>query len=136
MKTKYPMLDTNICAYILRDRPRDFKKHLNRYPELWLSSVVYAELKYGIQLSPEKLKEDRRKQLDLFLRHFKIVAFEESAADHYAEIRADLKIKGELIGNMDMLIAAHARSLNTVLVTNNEREFRRVKHLKVENWMN
>ncbi|MCL4702880.1 MAG: PIN domain-containing protein [Burkholderiaceae bacterium] len=64
-----------------------------------------------------------------------ILDWDEEAADHYADIRADLRRRGEMIGANDLSIAAHARALDAVLVTNNVREFRRVRNLKLENWV-
>ena len=73
--------------------------------------------------------------MDALVRHLTVIDWSRDAADHYAEIRADLKRKGQLIGSNDLLIGAHARSLGAVVVTNNVKDFGRVKGLEVENWM-
>jgi tRNA(fMet)-specific endonuclease VapC len=81
-------------------------------------------------------KKANRIAVDTLVRHVEVLDWSRAAAEHYAEIRADLKKRGQLIGANDLLIAAHARSLGVALVTNNVKEFRRVKGLGVENWMN
>ena len=93
-----------------------------------------AELLYGVQVSAKK--KANRIAVDTLVRHVEVLDWSRAAAEHYAEIRADLKKRGQLIGANDLLIAAHARSLGVALVTNNVKEFRRVKGLSVENWMN
>jgi tRNA(fMet)-specific endonuclease VapC len=72
--------------------------------------------------------------VDALIRHLTVLDWSPGSAEHYAEIRADLKRRGQLIGANDLLIAAHARSLGAALVTNNVKDFRRVKGLSVENW--
>jgi len=129
------MLDTNICIYVLRYRPIELLEKFNSAPELSISSIVYAELLYGLELSPKKLQKTRIKQLQQFIQHLSIVPWSEHAAAHYAEIRASLKKKGTPIGNMDLLIGSHARSLKAPLVTNNKKEFKRIPDLKIENWV-
>ena len=129
------MLDTNICIYILRDRPIKLLDKLNAENDISISSVVYAELLYGIELSPEKLKEARNTQLKQFLQHLAVVPWDGEAARHYSQIRAKLKKEGTPIGNMDLLIGSHARSLKVLLVTNNIKEFERIPQLKVTNWI-
>jgi tRNA(fMet)-specific endonuclease VapC len=129
------MLDTNICIYILRDHPIKLLDKLNAVNDIVISSVVYAELLYGIELSPKKLKEARNTQLMRFLQHLSVVSWDEEAARHYGQIRAKLKKEGTTIGNMDLLIGSHARSLKVLLVTNNIKEFERIPQLKVTNWM-
>lgn len=129
------MLDTNICIYILRDRPIELLNKLNAADDISISSIVYAELLYGIELSPKKSKKLRSEQLDRFLRYLAIVPWDENAALNCSQIRADLKKAGTPIGNMDLLIGSHARSLETLLVTNNIKEFKRIHNLKVINWI-
>ncbi len=129
------MLDTNICVYILRDRPASLLDHLNRETDISISSVVYAELLYGIELSPKKLREARNTQLKRFLQLLPVIPWTEEAARHYSQIRAILKKIGTPIGNMDLLIGAHARSLDVLLVTNNVKEFERIPQLKITNWV-
>ena len=91
-----------------------------------------AELEYGAAKSSRP--EQNRQALSLFLTPLEILPYDDRAAVHYGEIRSQLEKKGKVIGAMDMLIAAHARSLGLTLVTNNTREFKRIPHLEVENW--
>lgn len=128
------MLDTDTCIFIMR---RSSEKLLSRIqavplPQQVISVVTYAELLYGIQVSAKK--KGNQTAVDELVRHLDIYEWSVAAAKHYAEIRADLKKKGQLIGANDLLIAAHARSVDAVIVTNNVKDFGRVKGLKVENW--
>ena len=129
------MLDTNICSYIIRNRPESVKqklKEIEKFHEVALSSIVASELLYGAY------KKDSQKLIEVvkhFIECFVIYDFDLKAAEEYALIRVDLEKKGIVIGAYDLQIAAHARSLSATLVTNNEREFRRVEGLKVENWL-
>ena len=129
------MLDTNICVYILKKHPLYLLERFNQSIEIHISAIVYAELCSGVTLSPEHLQSARQNQLQEFIALTTLHSWDEKAAVVYARIRADLKAKGTPIGNMDMLIAAHALSLNATLVTNNLREFERVPDLKLENWI-
>lgn len=129
------MLDTNICIYVLRNRPIELLGKLNSAVDLSVSSIVYAELLYGLELSPKKLQKIRCEQLKRFMQHLAIVPWDEEAARHYSQIRAKLKKEGTLIGNMDLLIGSHARSLNAQLVTNNTKEFKRISGLKIAKWV-
>ena len=129
------MLDTNICSYIIRNRPESVKKKLKEVEELHevaLSSIVASELLYGAyKKGSQKLIEVVKHFIDCFV----VYNFDPKAAEEYALIRADLEKRGIVIGAYDLQIAAHARSLSAVLVTNNEKEFLRVERLKVENWV-
>jgi len=129
------MLDTNICIYVLKNHPQKLRHKFNATPNLAISSVVYAELCYGIENSDSPKKQQRWEQLALFIQGLDIIAWDKTAAQHYGEIRVELKRLGTPIGNNDLLIAAHARSLNVTLVTNNVREFNRVSDLAIENWL-
>lgn len=134
MTTLY-MLDTDTCAFILR---RSSSVLLERIQSVALerqsmSVVTLAELLYGVQLSAKR--KANRLAVDALTRHVEVLDWTRAAAEHYAEIRADLKKRGQLIGANDLLIAAHARSLGAAVVTNNVRDFKRVKALSVENWM-
>ncbi len=128
------MLDTNICVYVLKKHPAYLLEKFNQAGVIHLSSIVYSELCCGVTLSPAHLQESRRKQLAEFVALTTLQCWDEKAAICYANIRADLKAKGSPIGNMDMLIAAHALSLNATLITNNVREFQKVVGLNFENW--
>jgi tRNA(fMet)-specific endonuclease VapC len=129
------MLDTDICAFILRRSSDELMERIQSVPmhQQVMSVVTYAELLYGVQVSSKK--KSNQAAVDALARHLAPLEWPEEAARHYAEIRADLKRKGSMIGANDLMIAAHARSLGAVIVTNNIKDFARVKGLKVENWM-
>lgn len=129
------MLDTNICIYVIKHKPESvFRKLKKIKPEdVCISSITYAELAYGVEKSSQP--ERNRLALSMMLSSIEIVAFDDAAADEYGEIRAGLERKGTPIGSLDMLIAAHARSLGCTLVTNNTKEFCRVEGLEVVNWV-
>lgn len=133
--TRLYMLDTDTCAFILRRTSQALLDRIQTVPlELQVMSMVtLAELLYGVQISSRK--KDNRAAVDALTRHLSVIDWSRDAAEHYADIRADLKKRGQLIGSNDLMIAAHARSLGAVVVTNNEKDFRRVKGLKHENWM-
>jgi len=129
------MLDTDTCISLLKARPEKISRRLSRLPveDVGISSVVAAELWYGVALS-EKKKHNEAVLRD-FLDFIKVMDWPGGACPLYGRIRAHLKKKGTPIGAMDLLIASHAAFLNAVLVTNNSREFDRVPDLKVENWL-
>lgn len=129
------MLDTNTCIYVLRNRSPQLKKKFKAIKNICISSVTYGELCYGIENGDPALREERYFQLDTFTQRLLIDPWDEEAARQYGAIRAILQREGKLIGNNDLLIAAHARSINAVLVTNNIREFARVADLTLENWI-
>ena len=127
------MLDTNMCIYAQKQNPNVLAKIHENYQEgLAISSITLAELEYGVQASvnPEK----NMVALLKFLTIVEILPFESSAAFEYGKIRADLRRKGTPIGNMDMLIAAHAKAENLIVVTHNTREFERVENLQLDDW--
>ncbi len=128
------LLDTNICIYIIKRRP---DKVLQKFEVLSLgsvavSSITLAELHYGIMKSSDP--EKNQGALDKFLTPLEIIDFDYFATLEYGKIRAELEKNGTPIGPLDTLIAAHAKSLNLTLVTNNEKEFQRIPELKIENW--
>ena len=127
------LLDTNICIYIINAKPPEVlaRFHQFRLGEIGLSSVVAAELAYGVAKSGS---ERNRRALEMFLAPLEIVPFDERAVWAYGELRVELERRGESIGALDTMIAAHALSLRAVLVTNNTREFSRVNGLQLENW--
>jgi tRNA(fMet)-specific endonuclease VapC len=129
------MLDTDTCSFILKRSSQTVLRRLQTVPvsEVCISVITKSELLYGVQLSPRARQDNIA--VDAFLRHVAVLDFPDEAAAHYAEIRAELKMRGQLIGANDLLIAAHARCLGLVLVTNNVREFGRIPGLIVENWM-
>ena len=133
--TRLYMLDTDTCAFILRRSSQTLLDRIQTVPleRQVMSMVTLAELLYGVQISSRK--KDNRAAVDALTRHLSVIDWFRDAAEHYADIRADLKKKGQLIGSNDLMIAAHARSLDAIVVTNNQKDFRRVKGLKHENWM-
>lgn len=129
------MLDTNICSYILRRHPLSVKARFDEIgaDRLGMSSVVLAELYFGAARHPRG--ERIRAEIDDFAARLAILPWDESAADRYGELRAHLERQGTPIGNMDLMIAAHALSLGAVLVSNNTRHFDKVPGLALENWV-
>jgi tRNA(fMet)-specific endonuclease VapC len=128
------LLDTNICIYIIRKKPPKVLDQLCAIKafEVGISSITLAELEYGVAKSSRPAQN--RDALIGFLAPLTILSFGNEAAAIYGMLRAWLEKAGKPIGPMDMLIAAHALSLSTTLVTNNTREFERVPGLKLENW--
>lgn len=130
------LLDTNIIAYIINERPPEvFTKFQSlTKDEILVSSIVVAELWFGVAKSQKR--EQNKIALEKFLAPLTIIDFDSVAAKFYAVIRAELENKGMIIGSNDILIASHALSLGLTLVTNNTKEFGRVSGLKLENWVN
>lgn len=128
------MLDTNICIYIIRKHSHSMldKFNLHNEGDIGISTITLSELNYGVEKSQHKQKN--KAALDQFILPLDIVAFDEAAAESYGKIRSHLETKGIPIDPLDMMIAAHALSLDIILVTNNIKEFARVPHLNVENW--
>jgi len=129
------ILDTNICIYLINNKPTSVKQNLESIPpeNVFISSITASEIWYGIYKS--KFVEKNIIAFLGFLSTIKILPYDENAAIKYGEIRAELEKSGNIIGSNDMLIAAHALSLDYSLVTNNEQEFRRIKQLTVLNWV-
>jgi tRNA(fMet)-specific endonuclease VapC len=133
MEPRY-LLDTNICVYIRQKRPEEVLRRFRklRPGEAVLSVITYGELLYGAAKSRHRLAAlERLRELTNLLP---ALALPETAADAYGRIRAELESKGEMVGNNDLWIAAHAVAAELTLVTTNEREFRRVRGLKMQNW--
>jgi len=127
------LLDTNICIDIINQRPSKILSRFRKYKfeEIGISSVSAAELSFAIEQSGSI----RGKQfLDMFLATLKVHPFDEECIWKYGKLRAFLEKKGQPIGTLDTMIAAHALSLNMLLVTNHEDEFSEVPGLKTENW--
>ncbi len=127
------MLDTNICIYVINSRPAVVLEHFRqkRLGEIVISSVTAAELAIGVTKSGSPRN---RQALEMFFTTLQILPFDESAIWHYAELRTVLERRGQPIGTLDTMIAAHALTANTILVSNNTREFERVPGLQLENW--
>ena len=128
------MLDTNICIYAIKHKPEQVFMRLQEHDpiDICISSVTYAELVHGVEKS--KAIEKNRVALALLLANIEIMNFDSLAAESYGKIRADLEKAGAPIGPLDMMIAGHAKALGYTVVTNNTKEFARVKGLKLENW--
>ena len=129
------MLDTSICVELIRGRaPRVFERLRKlAVDEAGISSITLAELQYGVAKSSNAARH--QELLAKFLAPLAVAPFDDSAAGTYGELRAALEREGTPIGPLDTLIASHALSMKTTLVTANEREFRRVSGLRVENWL-
>ncbi|WP_295390807.1 PIN domain-containing protein [uncultured Thiodictyon sp.] len=130
------MLDTNTSSFVIRRRPPSVKERFDAvgHGHIAISVVVLAELLFGAELHPTRGAAIRH-DIDDFSRRLQVLPWTAEAAAAYARIRAVLQGQGTPIGNMDMLIAAHALSANAVLVTNNTREFKRVSGLRLEDWV-
>lgn len=129
------MLDTNLCIEIIRHKPTGLLEKIAQFVpgEIGISTITVAELAYGAQKSNFPAKN--LAALEQFLLPLEISDYDHAAALAYGKIRAELERAGQPIGAMDLLIGAHALSLNVVLVTNNVREFQRISNLKLENWI-
>ena len=128
------LLDTNICIYIRRQRPAGVLARFQRLKpgEAVLSVITYGELIYGVEKS--QFHQQAIKQLAELAGLLPIMALPLQAGEFYGAIRAALESKDERIGNNDLWIAAHAKAAGLILVTNNEREFRRIQGVRVQNW--
>jgi tRNA(fMet)-specific endonuclease VapC len=130
------ILDTNICIYIINKKPDEVLRKFELYPvyEFGISSITHAELQYGVEKS--KNKNTNQAALDEFLLPLTILPFQgKRLVTCYGEIRVSLESKGQTIGPLDMLIAAHALSLDLTIISNNIKEFSRIPTLKCENWV-
>ncbi|MCP5499215.1 MAG: type II toxin-antitoxin system VapC family toxin [Leptospiraceae bacterium] len=129
------MLDTNICIYTIKKKPESVFKKLESISqqEIVISSITLSELFHGVNKS-QRLDKNQKALLE-FISPFQVVSYDKKAAEEYGKIRAFLEKQGTPIGSMDYLIAAHAISLNCVLVTNNVKEFKRIQGLKIESWI-
>ena len=129
------MLDTNTCIYTMKRQPPAVRRRLAKIPigDVGISGIVAAELWYGVtQSAKKKLNQEALMQ---FLEYLAVEDWPAEAAPEYARIRSHLRKKATPIGAMDLLIASHAVASDSILVTDNQREFRRVPGLKVENWV-
>lgn len=128
------MLDTNILSHMIRAPEGEIVRRVESVGSttLCISALVASELRYG---AAKRGSERLSSLVENMLERVDIVAYDSAAAVHYAEIRDQLTRGGDLIGPMDILIAAHARSLDLIFVTDNTREFSRVDGLNVENWL-
>ncbi len=128
------LLDTNICIYIINERPQEVVGRFRQYRvgDIGVSSITAAELAFGVDKSGSARN---RMALEKFLAPLEIVPFGPDAVWKYGALHSALERAGTPIGALDTLIAAHALALEVPLVTNNGREFQRVEGLRVENWV-
>jgi len=133
MEPRY-LLDTNICIYIRQKRPEEVLRRFRRLRpgEAALSVITYGELLYGATKSEQRAEALER--LHELVHLLPAIPLPETAAETYGTIRAALESKGRVLGDNDLWIAAHAMAAELTLVTNNGKEFRRVRGLKVQNW--
>ena len=134
MSTRY-LLDTNICIYIAKYNPPSVRERFQQYPasQLAMSVITLGELRFGAEKS--HAKDCALAVINDLSSVITIAELSEAVANHYGDIRASLQKSGQVIGNNDLWIAAHARAQGWTLVTNNEKEFVRVDGLHVENWV-
>ena len=128
------LLDTNICIYLINERPKKVLAYFKRHSigDIGISSITASELAFGVAKSGSSKNSAA---LEAFLLPLNVVDYDAGAAMIYGDIRATLERQDRTIGPLDMLIAASALSRQLILVTNNEKEFRRISKLKVENWL-
>jgi len=129
------LLDTNICIHIRRQRPPEVLARFQRLKpgEAVLSVITYGELIYGVEKS--RFREQALEQLAELVSLVPVMELPLPASQFYGAIRAGLEARGQAIGNNDLWIAAHAKAADLTLVTNNEREFRRIQGLRTQNWV-
>jgi len=131
---KLYMLDTDTCSYLIRKRPPSVMERFQavQSDQILISVITQAELLYGIKLtSSGKINQVI---IEMFLRDLTILPWDSDAGYHYAEMRAHLKKKGIQTGNMDLMIAAHARSRGAIVVTNNVKDYKLLPGVFYENW--
>lgn len=130
------MLDTDTCIFLMRGESPALAARVQSVPlqQQVMSAVTFAELTYGVQASAAAKRKQNQSVLDSLVLHLAVLDWPQDAAKHYAEIRADLKKRGAQLGAADLMIAAHARAVGAIVVTNNVKDFERVKSLEVENW--
>jgi tRNA(fMet)-specific endonuclease VapC len=128
------MLDTNICIYVIKNRPARLREHFNELADqLCISVITLSELIYGAEKSSRP--HENLTVVEQFCARLDVLPFNGRAASHYGQIWAELEQAGQPIGIHDMMIGGHARSEGLTIVTNNAREFRRVSGLRLENWV-
>lgn len=129
------LIDTNICIYLIKEKPRSVAERFRELniEDVVISEITVSELLFGIAKSQYKRKNQER--LTHFLRPLTILPYKEPASQAYAELRADLERRGQVIGALDMLIAGQAIAEDLTVVTNNTKAFQRINGLKLENWV-
>lgn len=128
------MLDTNVCIRVLRDRPQSARVRFNAEAAgLCISAVTLAELLHGAAKSNRP--NEKRLEVERLVARLDVLPFDEEAAAHFGDIRAELERDGRVIGPYDLMIAGHARSRGLIVVTGNLGEFSRVAGLRCEDWL-
>lgn len=128
------MLDTNICIYVIKNRPPSCRELFRTHTgSMAISSVTLAELLYGAMKSEQQARN--LKTVEEFAARLDVLNFDAPAADHFGDIRSTLERRGQIIGPYDLMIAGHARSEGLTLVSNNFKEFERVEGLRVVKWV-
>ncbi len=128
------MLDTNACIYVIKEHPVSFLERFVSHPvgDIGISAITLAELEYGVAKSSRPARN--REALDQFLSPLEVAPFDRAASAAYGRLRTTLERRGQSIGSLDLLIAAHALSLDVRLVTHNVKEFGKVPGLRIEDW--
>ena len=129
------MLDTNTCIYVIKQKPAKVIERFKQteVSQIGISSITLSELLYGVSKSSKP--EQNQIALSQFVAPLEILPYDDEAAQYYGDLRAGMERQGAPIGSLDMLIAAHALSLDCILITNNEKEFTRIPNLKIDNWV-
>ena len=129
------LLDTNICIYLIKQKPLSVLEKFENLMigDIAISSVTLSELVYGVQKSQHVVRN--QSALEKFILPLEVLPYDDLAAHYYGEIRVALEKKGQPIGPLDLMIAAHALSLRYTLVTHNTKECKRVPGLLVEDWV-
>jgi tRNA(fMet)-specific endonuclease VapC len=128
------MLDTNICIYVIKNRPAGLRERFNSLADqLCISAITLAEVIYGAEKSARPI--ENHAVIEQFVARLDVLSFGERAATHYGQLRAELERAGHPVGIHDMMIGGHARSEGLTLVSNSLREFQRVEGLRLENWV-
>ncbi len=130
------MLDTDTCIFLMRGESPTLaaQVQLVALQQQVMSAVTFAELTYGVQASAAAKRKQNQAVIDNLVLHLAVLDWPKEAAEHYAEIRLDLKKRGGQLGAADLMISAHARAIGATVVTNNTKDFGRVKGLQVANW--
>jgi tRNA(fMet)-specific endonuclease VapC len=130
------MLDTDTCIFLMRGESPALAARVQSVPlqRQVMSAVTLAELTYGVEASATAKRKQNQAVLDSLVLHLAVLDWPQDAARHYAEIRLDLRKRGALLGAADLMVSAHARAIGATVVTNNIKDFGRVKGLRVENW--
>ena len=128
------MLDTNVCIYLIKKHPPSVLERFSSHPvgDIGISVITLAELEYGVSKSGSPARN--REALEQFVSPLEVAAFDRHATAAYGRLRTTLEKRGQPIGSMDLLIAAHALSLAVRLITHDVKEFGRVPGLRIEDW--